>query len=480
MAMDNVAKQIKEKAAVRKGLALANISRLKIWAIKSKKAMAARKPKKTDPKKRREERLNRKAEMLKNRDADAQLTAEEKESEQKELAVHREQLVSKGIKDDKELDKLLSQRKVTIRKRRKRHQRRQARKARGDRGHKKREPVFKKTFGWNIPDQIVEELMDQEPLLKKLRAIEAALSAYVEANKNKKREDADVVDSVDQATPLEGELVAIPDADLDKGLAARLQLARSLAARLGFKVQDVEVSGSSMAGPLAICCASKLPFNEYVGNRFRNSIHFNDKKRVLYIRPQRLNTVGELVVVTAHSLSHILAGDMGNDGSSLFQARFFAALKVFAKHMRDEGRNQALATASKAPQEETNQYSTARLDARVDKYESAVRKIPVATPIPNNHKQAALKRAFDREDAAKQAWAADTHTMKVLQNNVKRLRSAIDRAEEDNDTFVAMVMTGQLDIEMAKLEAAMASQNVYNLTFGSVKTGLDVIATPRR
>ena len=38
-----------------------------------------------------------------------------------------------------------------------------------------------------------------------------------------------------------------------------------------------------------------------------------------------------------------------------------------------------------------------------------------------------------------QAWAADTHTMKVLQNNVKRLRSAIDRAEEDNDTFVAMV-----------------------------------------
>lgn len=274
--------------------------------------------------------------------------------------------------------------------------------------------------------------------------------------------------------------MAIPDADLDKGLAARLQLARSLAARLGFKVQDVEVSGSSMAGPLAICCASKLPFNEYVGNRFRNSIHFNDKKRVLYIRPQRLNTVGELVVVTAHSLSHILAGDMGNDGSSLFQARFFAALKVFAKHMRDEGRNQALATASKAPQEETNQYSTARLDARVDKYESAVRKIPVATPIPNNHKQAALKRAFDREDAAKQAWAADTHTMKVLQNNVKRLRSAIDRAEEDNDTFVAMVMTGQLDIEMAKLEAAMASQNVYNLTFGSVKTGLDVIATPRR
>ena len=40
-------------------------------------------------------------------------------------------------------------------------------------------------------------------------------------------------------------------------------------------------------------------------------------------------------------------------------------------------------------------------------------------------------------------------------------------------------MTGQLDIETAKLEAAKASQNVYNLTFGVVKTGLDVIATPR-
>lgn len=92
---------------------------------------------------------------------------------------------------------------------------------------------------------------------------------------------------------------------------------------------------------------------------------------------------------------------------------------------------------------------------------------------------------------------------------MRRLRAAIDNAEEENDTFTAMVcfamsllllpccrpttlahnnqtlpsdaqvMTGQLDIETAKLEAAKASQNVYNLTFGVVKTGLDVIATPR-
>ena len=40
-------------------------------------------------------------------------------------------------------------------------------------------------------------------------------------------------------------------------------------------------------------------------------------------------------------------------------------------------------------------------------------------------------------------------------------------------------MTGQLDVETAKLEAAMTSRNVYNLTFGVAKTGLDVIATPR-
>ena len=248
--------------------------------------------------------------------------------------------------------------------------------------------------------------MDQAPLLKKLQNIENALSAYMEANKNKEQKDSGVVDSVDIATPLEGELVVIPDSDLGKGLAARLQLARNLAARLGFNVQDVELSGSSISGPLAIQCAAKLPLNGYEGNRFRNSIHFDDKKRVLYIRPQRLNTVGELVVVIAHSLSHVLAGDMGNDSSSLFQARFFAALKVFAKHMRNEGRNQALATASRDPQAETKQYSPAGLDARVRTYESAVRSIPLVTPIPENHKEMALKRAFDREDAAKQVATA--------------------------------------------------------------------------
>merc|ERR1712025_231949 len=100
---------------------------------------------------------------------------------------------------------------------------------------------------------------------------------------------------------------------------------------------------------------------------------------------------------------------------------------VFAKHMRDEGRNQALATASKAPQAETKQYSTTGLNARMRQYESAVRNIPHVTPIPDNHKEMALNRAFDREDAAKQAWAADTQTLKVLQNNVKRLQAAIDR-----------------------------------------------------
>merc|ERR1739848_671851 len=108
------------------------------------------------------------------------------------------------------------------------------------------------------------------------------------------------------------------------------------------------------------------------------------------------------------------------------------------------------------PAGETKQYSPAGLDARVRKYESAVRSIPLVTPIPENHKEMALKRAFDREDAAEQAWAADTLTIKVLQNNVRRLRAAIDNAEEEDDTFAAMVMTGQLDIEKAKLEAATA------------------------
>lgn len=74
---------------------------------------------------------------------------------------------------------------------------------------------------------------------------------------------------------------------------------------------------------VTILVAANLPPNNYSHNCFRNSFFFEHSRRILFIRRERLESVGEFVLVILHCLAHIKAGDLANDHNPLFLREFY-------------------------------------------------------------------------------------------------------------------------------------------------------------
>ena len=92
--------------------------------------------------------------------------------------------------------------------------------------------------------------------------------------------------------------------------------------RFGMFVANLICKQSQLPG-VSMLIASNLPPNNYSHNCFRNSFFYEHSKKILYIRKERLESVGEFVVVIMHCLSHIRIGDLANDSNPLFLREFY-------------------------------------------------------------------------------------------------------------------------------------------------------------
>lgn len=81
--------------------------------------------------------------------------------------------------------------------------------------------------------------------------------------------------------------------------------------------------------PVDILLADKLPPNNNLpNNAYRNSFHYDPNNRLLYLRRDRLENVGEFILVLVHTLSHIHVDDMRNDADPKFIKEFYKSLSV--------------------------------------------------------------------------------------------------------------------------------------------------------
>ncbi len=76
---------------------------------------------------------------------------------------------------------------------------------------------------------------------------------------------------------------------------------------------------------VSVLLASNLPPNNYTRNCFRNSFHYQHAGKLLFIRKERMESVGEFVLVVMHCLAHIKAGDLTDDTNPLFLRAFYQA-----------------------------------------------------------------------------------------------------------------------------------------------------------
>lgn len=103
--------------------------------------------------------------------------------------------------------------------------------------------------------------------------------------------------------------------------------------------------------PVTLLLATKLPPNTYLErNAYRNSFFYDANNRILYIRNERMDNVGEFVVVIVHCLAHIAAGDLRDDSNPVFLKEFHHGLAVmcddlfFSRYRRTSALSQTLAS----------------------------------------------------------------------------------------------------------------------------------------
>lgn len=84
---------------------------------------------------------------------------------------------------------------------------------------------------------------------------------------------------------------------------------------------------------VTLMLASNLPKNNYDQNCFRNSFFYERSNNILYVRKERLESVGDFVLLLVHALSHIHCDDLVSDSNPLFLRTFYRGLRVVCQDM---------------------------------------------------------------------------------------------------------------------------------------------------
>lgn len=102
--------------------------------------------------------------------------------------------------------------------------------------------------------------------------------------------------------------------------------------------------------PVTLLLADTIPSNSHFPrNAYRNSFAYDKKSGILYVRRQRLDSVGEFLLVLSHTLAHIKTNDLRDDTNPLFIREFYRCLAVccddlfFARYRRSQALERARA-----------------------------------------------------------------------------------------------------------------------------------------
>ncbi|XP_007910472.2 trichohyalin-like [Callorhinchus milii] len=136
--------------------------------------------------------------------------------------------------------------------------------------------------------------------------------------------DQPFIDLLDAQWTCEGELIPVnPE---------RLSLTEFVVYRFGtFIVQLMKRSINAPEVSLLLACS--LPRNDYTYNAFRNSFFYQHSERRLFIRRQRLKSLGDFALLLAHCLAHVTADELSDDTNPLFLRLFHQAVKALFNYM---------------------------------------------------------------------------------------------------------------------------------------------------
>eukprot|EP01135_Chromosphaera_perkinsii_P006890 Nk52_evm45s621 gene=Nk52_evmTU45s621 len=176
--------------------------------------------------------------------------------------------------------------------------------------------------GGLLSEQEMMELLMKSPLISKLEEIEEILK---KGGTNHPPSESNVQPYRDAKDELIVSSKLVPS-DIS-GLSPRYFILY----RFGTFLTDILYSRDKVAAPITLLLADSLPPNDYEGNAFRNSVHYNSHNRILFVHKERLDSIGDFILIIVHSLAHIKSNNMGGDFNVKFLKEFYKLMKVMCE-----------------------------------------------------------------------------------------------------------------------------------------------------
>lgn len=172
-------------------------------------------------------------------------------------------------------------------------------------------PKSASAINTEMSDQDLANLLMSTPLFNQLSEIEAIVKLQTAAGEYT---TSPYIDLRDAQWVCSGDLVAV---DIEK-----LRPANFVVYRFGIFVSNL-LQAHNNVPEVTILVASNLPPNNYTRNCFRNSFYYEHATKILFIREERMETVGEFVLVVIHCLSHVKIDDLTDDYNPDFLREFY-------------------------------------------------------------------------------------------------------------------------------------------------------------
>ncbi|XP_061637986.1 uncharacterized protein si:dkey-103g5.4 isoform X9 [Phyllopteryx taeniolatus] len=161
-----------------------------------------------------------------------------------------------------------------------------------------------------IPEDEWTTLLEVSPLFQVLKGVEQEL---------KDKSANSFVDVLECQWKCEGELIPLNPSGLNPREFLVYQHGLFLIHTL---------HGLQLTPTVSLQLAASLPNNNYHNNAFRNSFFYQEADETLFVRRQRLQSVGGFSLLLLHCLSHVATKDMSNDSAPAFGRLFCKVLQA--------------------------------------------------------------------------------------------------------------------------------------------------------
>ena len=93
-----------------------------------------------------------------------------------------------------------------------------------------------------------------------------------------------------------------------------------------FGVFITQILQEIMGAPeINLLIASSLPSNNHIKNAFHNSFFYECSPKILIVRKERMDSVGDFVILIMHCLAHIKVDDLCDDNNVPYLREFYKA-----------------------------------------------------------------------------------------------------------------------------------------------------------